>query len=263
MQPPGAGGAHLEGSARSTRASPRRPRAPKRYLEQTFGEALEDARDAMTALARSLPEGRAGNQCVLALRGVPAQHPARHPRLGRQEACWIWGGSGRWRRRSARDRHRGTQPHTRLAIVGTAGHIDHGKTALVRRLTGVDTDRLPEEKQRGISIDLGFAPLVTPAGVQRRHRGRARARALRQEHAGRRRRHRPGAAGDRRRRRRDAADARAPGDRAAARHLARHRGAHEERPGRARVDRGGGARRARAARGHAARRKHRSSSSPP
>src|SRR5436190_2987174 len=53
----------------------------------------------------------------------------------------------------------------RLAVVGTAGHIDHGKTALVRRLTGVDTDRLPEEKKRGISIDLGFAPLVTPAGV--------------------------------------------------------------------------------------------------
>ena len=59
----------------------------------------------------------------------------------------------------------GTAP-TRLAVVGTAGHIDHGKTALVRRLTGVDTDRLPEEKQRGISIDLGFAPLVTPAGVR-------------------------------------------------------------------------------------------------
>jgi selenocysteine-specific elongation factor len=55
---------------------------------------------------------------------------------------------------------------TRLAIVGTAGHIDHGKTALVRRLTGVDTDRLPEEKKRGISIDLGFAPLTTPAGVR-------------------------------------------------------------------------------------------------
>src|SRR5262245_6409898 len=54
----------------------------------------------------------------------------------------------------------------RLAVVGTAGHIDHGKTALVRRLTGVDTDRLPEEKRRGISIDLGFAPLVTPAGVR-------------------------------------------------------------------------------------------------
>ncbi|MEP7380046.1 MAG: selenocysteine-specific translation elongation factor [Gemmatimonadota bacterium] len=45
-------------------------------------------------------------------------------------------------------------------IIGTAGHIDHGKTALVRALTGVDTDRLPEEKRRGITIELGFAPLI-------------------------------------------------------------------------------------------------------
>ena len=45
-------------------------------------------------------------------------------------------------------------------IIGTAGHIDHGKTQLVKALTGVDTDRLPEEKRRGITIDLGFAPLV-------------------------------------------------------------------------------------------------------
>jgi selenocysteine-specific elongation factor len=45
-------------------------------------------------------------------------------------------------------------------ILGTAGHIDHGKTTLVRALTGVDTDRLPEEKRRGITIDLGFAPLL-------------------------------------------------------------------------------------------------------
>ena len=44
-------------------------------------------------------------------------------------------------------------------IVGTAGHIDHGKTALIKALTGTDTDRLPEEKQRGITIDLGFAEL--------------------------------------------------------------------------------------------------------
>jgi selenocysteine-specific elongation factor len=44
-------------------------------------------------------------------------------------------------------------------VIGTAGHIDHGKTALVRALTGVDTDRLAEEKERGITIDLGFAPL--------------------------------------------------------------------------------------------------------
>src|SRR5204863_5586815 len=44
-------------------------------------------------------------------------------------------------------------------IVGTAGHIDHGKSALVRALTGSDPDRLPEEKKRGITIDLGFADL--------------------------------------------------------------------------------------------------------
>lgn len=49
-------------------------------------------------------------------------------------------------------------------IVGTAGHVDHGKTVLVRALTGVDTDRLKEEKERGISIELGFAPLVLPSG---------------------------------------------------------------------------------------------------
>jgi selenocysteine-specific elongation factor len=49
-------------------------------------------------------------------------------------------------------------------IVATAGHIDHGKTALVKRLTDVDTDRLPEEKARGISIDLGFAYLPGPGG---------------------------------------------------------------------------------------------------
>lgn len=47
-------------------------------------------------------------------------------------------------------------------IIGTAGHIDHGKTALVRALTGVDTDRLPEEKRRGITIALGFAALDLP-----------------------------------------------------------------------------------------------------
>lgn len=49
-------------------------------------------------------------------------------------------------------------------IIGTAGHIDHGKTTLVKALTGVDTDRLPEEKQRGISIALGYAYLETPDG---------------------------------------------------------------------------------------------------
>ncbi len=51
-----------------------------------------------------------------------------------------------------------------MIIVGTAGHIDHGKTTLTQALTGIDTDRLKEEKQRGISIELGFAPLDLPDG---------------------------------------------------------------------------------------------------
>ena len=56
----------------------------------------------------------------------------------------------------------------RSVVIGTAGHIDHGKTALVRALTGIDTDRLPEEKRRGITIDLGFAALdlTAPDGSQ-------------------------------------------------------------------------------------------------
>src|ERR1043166_276120 len=48
---------------------------------------------------------------------------------------------------------------TRDLILGTAGHIDHGKTSLVKALTGIDCDRLPEEKARGITIDIGFAIL--------------------------------------------------------------------------------------------------------
>jgi selenocysteine-specific elongation factor len=52
---------------------------------------------------------------------------------------------------------------TRAAIIGTAGHIDHGKTLLVKLLTGVDTDRLKEEKKRGISIELGFASITLPS----------------------------------------------------------------------------------------------------
>src|SRR5258705_9682076 len=49
-------------------------------------------------------------------------------------------------------------------IIGTAGHIDHGKTSLIRALTGQETDRLKEEKERGISIDLGFAFFEAPGG---------------------------------------------------------------------------------------------------
>src|SRR5438132_9995737 len=49
-------------------------------------------------------------------------------------------------------------------IIGTAGHVDHGKTALIRALTGTETDRLREEQERGMSIDLGFASFQLPSG---------------------------------------------------------------------------------------------------
>jgi selenocysteine-specific elongation factor len=56
-------------------------------------------------------------------------------------------------------------PPPHHVIIGTAGHVDHGKTALIKALTGADTDRLKEEKARGISIDLGFAPFRLPDGT--------------------------------------------------------------------------------------------------
>src|SRR3990172_2628375 len=50
-------------------------------------------------------------------------------------------------------------------VVGTAGHIDHGKTSLVKALTGTDTDRLPEEKKRGVTIDLALLVIAADEGV--------------------------------------------------------------------------------------------------
>ncbi len=61
--------------------------------------------------------------------------------------------------------HSDSDPIRRF-VIGTAGHIDHGKTALVKALTGVDTDRWEEEKRRGITIDLGFAPLPLGDAIQ-------------------------------------------------------------------------------------------------
>src|SRR5437868_13622335 len=90
---------------------------------------------------------------------------ARAPRRSRARRGPVAGAARhRWLRagpvRRAIDR--GSLPIS----VGTAGHIDHGKTWLVRALTGKDTDRLPEEHERGISIDLGYAPLALPDGTQ-------------------------------------------------------------------------------------------------
>ena len=100
------------------------------------------------------------------------------------------------RRRARRGRRRGRRmPLT----VGTAGHIDHGKTWLVRALTGKDTDRLPEEQQRGISIDLGYAPLELPDGRRLSLVDVPGPRAVRPQHGRRRDRDRPLPARDRRR----------------------------------------------------------------
>ncbi|MEX0789638.1 MAG: GTP-binding protein, partial [Actinomycetota bacterium] len=51
-----------------------------------------------------------------------------------------------------------------MPVIGTAGHVDHGKSTLVNALTGIDPDRLEEEKRRGLTIDLGFAWCTTPQG---------------------------------------------------------------------------------------------------
>jgi selenocysteine-specific elongation factor len=70
------------------------------------------------------------------------------------------------RPRRALHRERTAMARSVRVIVGTAGHVDHGKSTLVRALTGVDTDRLREEKQRGMTIELGFAYLDTPCGTR-------------------------------------------------------------------------------------------------
>ena len=100
-----------------------------------------------------------------------ATRPARAPRIAASSRA----GARRSRARSpptrrasacARFTARGSGGTVgRRFVIGTAGHVDHGKTTLVRALTGVDTDRLPEERRRGISIELGFAPLDLGEGL--------------------------------------------------------------------------------------------------
>src|SRR5436190_3009498 len=63
------------------------------------------------------------------------------------------------------DRSMSESPQVRTAVVGTAGHIDHGKSSLVKALTGTDPDRLKEEQERGLTIDLGYAELTLSDGT--------------------------------------------------------------------------------------------------
>src|SRR5204863_70476 len=62
-------------------------------------------------------------------------------------------------------RRRAVSADTPIRVVGTAGHVDHGKSTLIRALTGIDPDRLREERERGMTIDLGFAWLTLPGGA--------------------------------------------------------------------------------------------------
>ena len=116
--------------------------------------------------------------------------------------------------------------------LGTAGHIDHGKTALIGALTGRETDRLPEERERGISIELGYAPLELPSGRRLSVVDVPGPRAVRAHDGRGRDRDRPLPSVRRGGRRRDGADARARRGPAAARRGARGGRDHEGGPGR-------------------------------
>ncbi len=146
---------------------------------------------------------RYGAADARAARGRPQPGPGRTAR--RRPAA----GAAPAGRQARAERDEAGTPLMRTVVVGTAGHIDHGKSALVRALTGTDPDRLKEEKARGITIELGFAHAPVGRGRRGVVRRRARPRALRARDAVGRRRHRPRAARRRRRRVRHAADARA------------------------------------------------------
>ena len=106
--------------------------------------------------ARGPAPGRASTDHRPDRRGTGRARPAHAP-----------GGPGRAGRRdrgAAPCLIRAPLPGRERMVLGTAGHIDHGKTALIGALTGTDTDRLEEERRRGISIELGFAELPLPDG---------------------------------------------------------------------------------------------------
>ena len=165
-------------------------------------------------------------------RGAPARGRSGRPRARLRRRARA--GLPHAQRRGRGSHQRACMTAARALTLGTAGHIDHGKTALVRALTGVDTDRLPEEQD---ARHLDRARLREPraaVGPLALGRRRARARALRAHDDLGRDRHRSRAARRRLRRRRDAADARARRDPRAARRAHRRRGADQARPRRRR-----------------------------
>ena len=163
-------------AGRGARGASRRPdgRCPGRRSRGDRRRWLAAGRDAPVVGARAAGCGRAA-------RGAPAGRPGGHrpdrgrPR-GRRPADRRPGarrGPGRGDRgvcgggpngRSDAEARSTARPMT--VVVGTAGHIDHGKTSLLRALTGIDADRLPEERRRGMTIDVGYAHLDLPDGSQ-------------------------------------------------------------------------------------------------
>src|SRR6266508_2413912 len=139
---------------------------------------LEDpARLGRRARGRDLEDDSCSGAASCATARARLGHPAGQRATGREVARpadarpWRPGTNGAGMACAARGRRfrhrpdRGRPDPSQMPLtVGTAGHIDHGKTWLVRALTGKDTDRLPEEQARGISIDLGYAPLDLPDG---------------------------------------------------------------------------------------------------
>ena len=119
---------------------------------------------AVVGRARSPALGRTG--CSPALRRGDAG--GRRPDRGRRVVLDLRtvepADDAAARRRSPRRLRPGAEPMT--VVVGTAGHIDHGKTTLLRALTGIDADRLPEERRRGMTIDVGYAHLALPDGTE-------------------------------------------------------------------------------------------------
>ncbi len=113
------------------------------------------------------------------------------------------------RRRPRRGRAGGRRPVTGMDVIATAGHVDHGKSALVRALTGMEPDRWAEERRRGLTIDLGFAWTTLPSGRRLAVVDVPGPRAVRRQHARRGRVGARGAAGGRGRRRLVGADRRA------------------------------------------------------
>ena len=196
------------------------------------------------AADRSRPRGRAregpARRAARAARSAARARPKKEQRKGTPEErrkTQAARAAKKQRPGAKRAQRRKKRAMTNI-VVGTAGHIDHGKSTLVRALTGIDPDRLKEEKARGITIELGLR-----AHHDRRHarrvRRRARARAVRADDAGRRRRHRLRAADRRGRRIGDAADARALRHLPPAAHSARHRRADQVGSGRCRHARAG------------------------